>query len=763
MKQTNNITRMITKWVLCLAMMVLSLNLASAQTTVTIGSGTSTSSFYPIYSCYGYNYSQQIYTAAELSAAGAISGGNITQVKFFYNSGGTSFAFWNNWTVYLGNTALNALPSTTGWVSVGSMTQVFNGNIPTPVAGTWLTLNLTTPFQWTGGSLVVAVDENTPNYSCTAAWRSFTATATAGTERRSILYYSDGTNPNPAAPPTANSSSTTTRAQLQLTMTGGAACTGTPTPGNTVASAANVCLGSSVNLSLQNTTSGSGVSYQWQSGPSSTGPWTNFGGNFAGASASPTATTWYQCIVTCSSTSGTSNPVQVGINPFLNCYCASGATTSFDEAISNVTLGSLNNSSSCGVAAPGPGSVANQYSNFTTSVSAPTLFQGASYPASVTMTSCGGAYSNKSRMWIDFNQSGTYDANELVVDGPYVSGNNIATASVTVPLNAVLGTTGMRVVNIEFNSAPSPCGTFSYGETEDYLVSIAASNNCNGTPSPGNTLSSLSAVCNNTAQAFTLSLSSSPTTLGNTFTWQSAPTSSGPWTNLGAGGSCSYIFRLTDTFGDGWNGAQMQVRQGTSVVATLGSTFTTGTSLDVPVTLSSTTSYNLFWSVQGSWPDEVGIQILNEAGTVIYTYTAQPTNWPSFLNTQLHSWTTNACGAPVQGPTYSVASQTVATWYRAEVTCTFSGLTAASAPVQVGSILCYCPSAATSVADDEIFNVSIGTLNNSSTCASVAPGPGSLQNRYSNYAGFATVPDLGQGTSVPFSVTVGQCGGFAYS
>ena len=52
-----------------------------------------------------------------------------------------------------------------------------------------------------------------------------------------------------------------------------------------MASAANVCLGSSVNLSLQNTTSGSGVSYQWQSGPSSSGPWTNFGGNFAGQKA----------------------------------------------------------------------------------------------------------------------------------------------------------------------------------------------------------------------------------------------------------------------------------------------------------------------------------------------------------------------------------------------------------------------------------------------------------------------------------------------
>ncbi|MFM7766928.1 MAG: GEVED domain-containing protein, partial [Bacteroidota bacterium] len=542
----------------------------------------------------------------------------------------------------------------------------------------------------------------------------------------------------------------------------GNACSGIPNPGNTVASLSSICTGSSVSLSIQNVPTTTGNSYQWQSGPSSSGPWTNFGPNQPNTTASPTTNTWYQCIVTCSNSSGTSNPVQVGINSFLSCYCASNATSNADEDITNVTLGTLNNSSSCFVVAPGPGSVASQYSNFTTSVTAPTLLQGASYPASVTMTTCGGNYGNKSRMWIDFNQSGTYDASELVLDGALTTGNHTATSTVNVPLNAILGTTGMRVVNVE-SSTVNACGTYTWGETEDYRVNIAPSNNCNGTPTPGNTLSSLSAVCNNSAQAFTLSLSNTPSTLGNTFKWQSAPTANGPWTNLGAGGSCNYIFRLTDTFGDGWNGAQMQVRQGTSVVATLGSTFTTGFSIDVPVSLSSSTSFNLFWSVQGSWPDEVGIQILNEAGTVIYTYTAQPTNWPSFLNTTLHSWTTNACGSAVQGPTYSVASQFVATWYRAEVTCTFSGLTATSAPIQVGSVLCYCASAATSTADDEIFNVTIGTLNNSSTCASVAPGPGSLQNRYSNYAGFATVPNLGQGTSVPFSVTVGQCGGFAYS
>ncbi|MFN5324919.1 MAG: GEVED domain-containing protein, partial [Bacteroidota bacterium] len=546
----------------------------------------------------------------------------------------------------------------------------------------------------------------------------------------------------------------------------GNACSGIPNPGNTITSLSSICTGASVSLSLQNTPTTTGNSYQWQSGPTANGPWTNFGTDQPTASAAPTTATWYQCVVTCSGQSGTSTPVQVNINPPYVCYCASGATTTFDEEIFNVTFGSLNNSSTCGVAAPGPGSIAGRYSNFTTTVAAPIIFQGGTVPLSLTLGYCGTfAYSNSAKVFIDYNRDGDFlDANELVYTKPFGTvtlPSQVFTSNITVPITAGTGLTGLRVVFVE-SSVVNPCGTFSYGETEDYLIDLQAPPQCNGTPNPGNTLASVPTVCSNTPTNFTLSFSNPVVDFGNTFSWQSAPTANGPWTNLGVGGSCNYIFRLTDTFGDGWNGALMQVRQGSTVVTTLGSTFVTGTTIDVPVTLNSSTSYNLYWSTQGSWPDEVGIQILNEAGTVIYTYTAQPTNWPNFLNTTLHTWTTNSCGAAVQGPTYAATAQAAA-WYRVEMTCTNSGLSNTSTPVFVGSELCYCVSAATSAADDEIFNVSIGTLNNSSTCSSVAPGIGSIQNRYSNYAGFATVPDLGQGTSVPFSVTVGQCGGFAYS
>jgi hypothetical protein len=48
-------------------------------------------------------------------------------------------------------------------------------------------------------------------------------------------------------------------------------------------------------------------------------------------------------------------------------------------------------------------------------------------------------------------------------------------------------------------------------------------------------------------------------------------------------GGCSYNFVMTDSFGDGWNGATMEVIQNSVVVQTIGSTFTGGAG---PVTVS---------------------------------------------------------------------------------------------------------------------------------------------------------------------------------
>lgn len=178
--------------------------------TVQIGSGTTTITTVPISSCYGYTYSQEIYLGSEIQFGGG-GIGPITKVRFFYNTGGTTYSTWSNWTIYIGTTAKTAFASTTDWEPLANLTQVFSGTIPTPVAGTWLELTLSTPFNYTGGNLIVAVDENSASYSCSAAWRSFTPGGNRG-----MYYRNDVTNPDPASPPAGVT--VTAIAQIQFEM-----------------------------------------------------------------------------------------------------------------------------------------------------------------------------------------------------------------------------------------------------------------------------------------------------------------------------------------------------------------------------------------------------------------------------------------------------------------------------------------------------------------------------------------------------------------
>ena len=55
-------------------------------------------------------------------------------------------------------------------------------------------------------------------------------------------------------------------------------CTGAPTAGSSVVTPGSGGVGTSFTLSLSGATSGAGITYQWQSGPSATGPWTNISG-----------------------------------------------------------------------------------------------------------------------------------------------------------------------------------------------------------------------------------------------------------------------------------------------------------------------------------------------------------------------------------------------------------------------------------------------------------------------------------------------------
>lgn len=91
------------------------------------------------------------------------------------------------------------------------------------------------------------------------------------------------------------------------------ACLGIPNPGNTIASSNTVCFGEAVNLTLQNLTSGSGVTYQWKSSLDGI-TFTPISGAIAAAySFTPAVGAFYQCDVTCTGSASTtsSTPIQV--------------------------------------------------------------------------------------------------------------------------------------------------------------------------------------------------------------------------------------------------------------------------------------------------------------------------------------------------------------------------------------------------------------------------------------------------------------------
>jgi hypothetical protein len=64
---------------------------------------------------------------------------------------------------------------------------------------------------------------------------------------------------------------------------------------------------------------------------------------------------------------------------------------------------------------------------------------------------------------------------------------------------------------------------------------------------------------------------------------------------------CNHTFVLLDSYGDGWNGATMQVKQGGVVVATLGTTFTTDSIFTEIVSLCDGIAFEVIWNNAGTF------------------------------------------------------------------------------------------------------------------------------------------------------------------
>jgi len=314
-------------------------------------------------------------------------------------------------------------------------------------------------------------------------------------------------------------------------------CSGTPAAG-VAYGPANACPSQSFTVLDSAFSFGMGITYQWQDSSSVSGAWADIlnatSPNYT-ASAGITVPTSYRMIIVCTNSfaSDTSNVWSVGLNSFLSCYCASSAQYTNDEEILNVTFGGLNNSSTCTTTAPGPGSVNQMYSNYTT-LPATNVMLGAVVPFSVQIGTCGGNYGNMTKIFIDYNQNGVFEpllGEEAYVSPTSTNGAHTESGSITIPLTADTGLTMMRVVTKETSSAAAvtACGVSSWGETEDYYLYVSAAVSCTGTPNAG-VVYAASAVC--PSQSFNVNDSAYSSGMGITYQWQDSSSVSGAWADI---------------------------------------------------------------------------------------------------------------------------------------------------------------------------------------------------------------------------------------
>ncbi len=164
-------------------------------------------------------------------------------------------------------------------------------------------------------------------------------------------------------------------------------------------------------------------------------------------------------------TGGGNNGGGTGSNTLAN--SCSATSTSCDEYIENVTLNTINKTSSC-----------NNYSDFTSTST--TLQKGQSYdltvlPAIVNQTSI--AYTNDEiAAWIDWNNDGDFTDNGEQIAYVVVAQGWSNIFNFTVPNSATPGVHRMRVrISYQPQGNITNCGSSTSGEVEDYKIVIPGS------------------------------------------------------------------------------------------------------------------------------------------------------------------------------------------------------------------------------------------------------------------------------------------------
>lgn len=245
-------------------------------------------------------------------------------------------------------------------------------------------------------------------------------------------------------------------------------CSGTPEGGTVTVNPDHGNPGSTYTVSASGYTIGNGLTYQWQSNTDGAG-WTNEGTAMSAYSSySATAPgeigseVEWRLEVTCTNSGETALSATDTFTVEL-VYCEPEVL--IVEPITRVIFADIDNPSD-------PNSTIG-YEDFTSIVG--NVDRTTTYPIALEGNTAG-AYINYFTVWVDWNHNGTFESSEMYQIGSIFNSTGTdgqqATGEITVPADAVIGVTRMRVIK-NYNSSPTdPCGSYTFGQIEDYSLNV---------------------------------------------------------------------------------------------------------------------------------------------------------------------------------------------------------------------------------------------------------------------------------------------------
>lgn len=633
-------------------------------------------------------------------------------------NGGSTPAY--QWKVGSTNVGTNSATYTTTTLTNGQvvtcvMTSNLSGVTGNPAASNAITMSINS-----GVAAAVSIAITTgSNPSCSGASKTFTATPTNGGTTPSYQWKVSGAvaGSNSA---TFTTTSLTAGQIVSCVLTSNFACASTPvatsnsitisfssavTPSVLIAQTSGSnpsAAGASVTFTATPTNGGTTPFYQWKVS----------GVNAGTNSATFTTTTLSDgqivtCVMTSNSAcaspaSGTSNAITMTITG--SSYCGAGTTNLSYEYISNVTMGSINNATAH-----------LSYGDYT-SLST-NLAMGSS--ATITVTNGSPYASDEVIIWCDWNNNGVFtDAGENVFTS--AAGPGPFSASITPPVGTTLGAVRMRIRLTDTGSGPNvtSCGNSSYGEVEDYTINVTG------------TTTATAGV------SIALTSGSNPSCTGSSVTFTATPTNGGttPAYQWKVGGVNAGTNSATYTTASLTNGQVVTCVMTSNLPGVTGNpamsnaiTVTTNSSVTPAVSIALTS---------GTTPGTSGASV---------TFTATPTNGGT---TPSYQWKVSGANAGTNSATFTTSTLSDGQI----VTCVMTSSSICANPatgtsnaitMTITGGTAYCAAGTNTISYEHITNVTMGSINNSSTNSS-----------YTDYSSLST--DVAIGTPSTITVSIGN-------